>query len=230
MPALRRIAQTEDFQKRCSGWRITRRGDPITSLFYLVTSFTKIVIVLGLLRQAMGLQQVPPNMVLNGLAMILTVYVMAPVGMDVGEAVQDKLKGGSNVSMSRVEDAVTVYNAATHSVRGFLMKHSTERDRRFFLNTAGKLWPAERAKALHEDDLLVLIPSFTVSELTAAFRIGFVIYIAFVMVDLIVANILLALGMVMVAPTIISAPFKLLLFVVLDGWARLAQGLVLSYQ
>jgi hypothetical protein len=97
MPGLRRIAHAEDFQKRSSGWRITRRGDPITSLFYLVTSFTKIVIVLGLLRQAMGLQQVSPNMVLNGLAMILTVYVIAPVGMVVGEAVQDKLKGGSNV-------------------------------------------------------------------------------------------------------------------------------------
>ncbi len=196
----------------------------------LVTSFTKIVIVLGLTRQALGLQQVPPNMVINGLAMILTVYVMAPVGMDAGDAVRDKLRGNGSSSVSRVEDAVAVYTSATNSVRGFLMKHSTERDRRFFLHTAGKLWPAERAQALREDDMLVLIPSFTISELTAAFRIGFVIYIAFVIVDLIVANILLALGMVMVAPTVISAPFKLLLFVVLDGWARLAQGLVLSYQ
>lgn len=195
----------------------------------LVTSFTKIVIVLGLLRQAMGLQQVPPNMVLNGLAIVLTVYVMAPVGMDVSDAIRNRLKPGASQGV-RMDDVTAAYGAAADSVRGFLMKHSAPRDRRFFVQTASKIWPPERAKALREDDLLVLVPSFTVSELTTAFRIGFVIFVAFVIVDLVVANVLLALGMSMVAPTVISAPFKLLLFVVLDGWARLAQGLVLSYQ
>ena len=93
-----------------------------------------------------------------------------------------------------------------------------------------KLWPADAAAALHDDDMLVLVPSFTLRELTSAFQIGFVIYLAFIIIDLIVGNILLALGMQMLSPTIISTPFKLLLFVALDGWERLVHGLVLSYQ
>jgi type III secretion protein R len=197
-------------------------------LALLTTSFTKIVVVIGLLKQALGVQQVPPSMVVNGIALILTAYVMAPIGIQAWSTVQSKLKGP--VAERKFEDINVVLQAVTAPMRGFLYKHTEERDRKFFLRSAAKLWPPEQAAQLKDDDMLVLIPGFTVSELTEAFKIGFVIYLAFVVVDLVLANVLLALGMSMVSPTLISVPFKLLLFVALDGWARLAQGLVLTYQ
>jgi type III secretion protein R len=194
----------------------------------LVTSYTKIVVVLGLLRQALGVQQVPPNMVINGIALILTAYVMAPLGTQAMQSIRGKLQGP--VEQRKFEDVDVILQSVSAPLRSFLYKHTDEKNRKFFTQSAGKLWPAEQASLLKDDDMLVLIPGFTVSELTEAFTIGFVIYLAFVVVDLIVANILLALGMSMVSPTVISVPFKLLLFVVLDGWERLAQGLVLTYQ
>lgn len=194
----------------------------------MVTSFAKIVIVLGLLRQALGLQQVPPNMVLNGIALVMTLYVMAPVAMDAGDSLRGR--GYSLSDMRRLEDVGVAYDAVAQPLREFLYEHSDPRDRKFFQRTAGRLWSQERARNLDERDMLVLVPAFTVSELTEAFRIGFILFLAFLIVDLIVANVLLALGMSMVSPTLISVPFKLLLFVVLDGWARLLQGLVLGYQ
>lgn len=197
-------------------------------LALLVTSFVKIVVVLGLLRQGLGLQQVPPNMVINSLAIILSIYVMAPVGMHAVDTLRDKLQGPS--TNRRFEDVTVIYQSVSTPLRGFLQKHSTERDRIFFVHSAQKLWPDESAKELRSDDMLVLIPSFTVRELTSAFQIGFVIYVAFVIVDLIVGNVLLALGMQMLSPSVISTPFKLLLFVTLDGWERLVHGLILSYQ
>jgi type III secretion protein R len=197
-------------------------------LALLVTSYTKIVIVLGLLRQALGVQQVPPNMVLNGIALILTVYVMAPLGSQAMNALEGKLRGPPQ--QRTFADVNVILQSVSSPLRGFLYKHTDERNRKFFTQSAGKLWPAEEAAKVKDTDLLVLIPGFTVSELTKAFKIGFVIYLVFVVVDLVVANIVLALGMSMVSPTVISVPFKLLLFVVLDGWERLAQGLVLSYQ
>lgn len=194
----------------------------------MVTSFAKIVIVLGLLRQALGLQQVPPNMVLNGIALVLTLYVMAPVFISAGQNLEKAGLGLS--SFKTLDDLGGGYDAVAAPLRNFLFKHSEVRDRKFFQRTATRLWPEEAARNLKEDDLLVLVPAFTVSELTEAFRIGFMLFLAFLIVDLIVANVLLALGMAMVSPTIISVPFKLLLFVVLEGWARLLQGLVLGYQ
>jgi type III secretion protein R len=197
-------------------------------LALLVTSFTKIVVVLGLLRQALGLQQVPPNMVVNSIALILSVYIMAPIGMHATDALKDRLHGP--LASRRFEDLSVIYDSFSAPLRGFLQKHTTARDRAFFVRSADKLWPEEAANALHQDDMLVLIPSFTVHELTAAFQIGFVIYLAFVVIDLITGNVLLALGMQMLSPTVISTPFKLLLFVALDGWQRLVHGLILSYQ
>ena len=194
----------------------------------MVTSFAKFVIVLGLLRQALGLQQVPPNMVVNGIALVMTLYVMAPVLMQANDNIRERARGGQ-MSFQKVDDIGAAYDAVAVPLREFLLKHSEERDRLFFMRSASKLWPPERAQNLREDDMLVLVPGFTVSELTAAFKTGFILYLAFLLVDLIVANILLALGMSMVSPTIISVPFKLLLFVALDGWARLLQGLVLGY-
>ena len=196
-------------------------------LALLVTSFTKIVVVIGLLRQALGLQQVPPNMVVNSLAIILSLYVMAPIVTHGIDGAKAKLHGP--IANLQVEDLGAIYNSASGPLRGFLNKHTTERDRQFFVRSANKLWPESDARALKNDNMLVLIPSFTLRELTEAFQTGFVIYLAFVVVDLIVGNILLALGMVMLSPTVVSVPFKLLLFVALDGWQRLVHGLVLSY-
>ncbi|MCA3174568.1 MAG: type III secretion system export apparatus subunit SctR [Burkholderiales bacterium] len=193
----------------------------------LVTSFTKIVIVLSLLRLALGVQQVPPNLVLNGIALILSAYIMAPIGMTAIEALQRTSLGGKN---NQVDQMISVAEVVKGPLKEFLNKNITEREKLFFLKSAKSIWPPERAAQLKEDDLMILVPSFTVSELTKAFQIGFVIYLAFVAVDLIIANILLAMGMSMISPTMISVPFKLLLFVVLDGWSQLIHSLVLSYK
>jgi type III secretion protein R len=193
----------------------------------MITSYTKLVIVFGLLRTAMGLQQTPPNMVLNGIAIILTIYIMAPVGMDVSDALRGRTLGTKGEGLN---DIMAVFDAAKVPVKAFLVKHTQERERQFFLKSAASIWPQARAERLQDDDFMVLVPSFTLSELTRAFQIGFVIYLVFVVVDLIVATVLLALGMSMISPTTISLPFKLLLFVMLDGWTRLIHGLVLSYR
>ena len=193
----------------------------------MVTSYTKLVIVFGLLRTALGLQQTPPNMVLNGIAIILSVYIMAPIGMDVADSLHGRSFGAKGEALS---DIVAVIDAAKAPVRQFLVKHTHDRERQFFLKSATSIWPKARAEQLRADDFMVLVPSFTLSEVTRAFQIGFIIYMVFVVVDLVIATVLLALGMSMISPTTISLPFKLLLFVMLDGWTRLIHGLVLSYQ
>jgi type III secretion protein R len=189
------------------------------------TSFVKLAVVFSILRNALGLQSIPPNMAIYGLAIILTVYIMAPVGVQIGQVVQEK-----QINVSDIQNLKEHLPSLVDPVKQFLKKHTTPNDRQFFLQTAYQLWPAEQAKELNEDSLMVLIPAFTVAELTAAFQIGFLIYLPFLVVDLIVSNILLALGMMMVSPMTISLPFKLLLFVLIDGWAKLIHNLVLSYQ
>ncbi len=191
----------------------------------MVTSYTKIVVVLGLLRNAMGVQQVPPNMVLNGLAIIVSAYIMMPLLQDTYDVV--KRQGVAQGSAQQIEQ---VMDAGREPVRKFLDKHAHEREKAFFLKSASAVWPPERAKALQKGDLIVLAPAFTLSELSQAFKIGFLLYLAFVVIDLIVANVLLALGLSQVSPTQISIPFKLLLFVVMDGWSVLMHGLVLTYK
>jgi len=194
----------------------------------MISSYTKIVVVLGLVRQALGMQQVPPTLVLNGIAIIMSVFIMAPVIGQGWDNLSTK-KPGPNFGR-QFEDYSKVANAMEGPVKDFLQTHINDRYREFFMRAARQIWPKERAERLAKDDLLVLIPSFTVTELTAAFQIGFVLYLAFVVVDLVVANVLLALGMSMTSPTLISIPFKLLLFVALDGWSRLIEGLVLTYR
>jgi len=190
----------------------------------IVTSYTKIVVVLGLLRNALGVQQVPPNMVLNGLAIIVSAYVMAPVGMEAYEALMREGSGSATQKLGQAAEA------AREPMRRFLDKHTHAREKAFFLKSAGSLWPPERARELKANDLIVLAPAFTLSELTEAFKIGFLLYLAFVVVDLIIANVLLALGLSQVTPTQVSIPFKLLLFVVMDGWSVLVHGLILTYR
>ncbi|HWU15906.1 MAG TPA: type III secretion system export apparatus subunit SctR [Caulobacter sp.] len=193
----------------------------------MVTSFTKIVVTLSLLRNALGLQQVPPNIVLNGLALILTLYVMYPVGQQMAAANQD-MKPVAAVS-SDTQALFTYADKAKEPLRAFLMKHSTPRERAFFLKTAQRINGPEKARAMTQRDFIVVVPAFTVSELAAAFQIGFLIFLPFLIIDLVVSNILLAMGMMMLSPTTVSLPFKLLLFVLIDGWVKLAHGLVLSY-
>jgi len=300
----------------------------------MVTSFTKIVVVLSLLRNALGLQQVPPNVVINGLAIVLSIYVMYPVILDVNAAVQARLEGRPPpASVQRQIDAraeqqairegrpievrpseappapadapaptspaaadalaaeaqaqgnpAAAVDPAFASVRGgssndpresrepapqglaeqvtpgatgaapaaasggfdtnrmllmidagkeplrtFLIQHSSDSERAFFLRSVQRMLPPERRGGMTPDDFIVIVPAFTVSELTAAFQIGFLIFLPFLIIDLVVANILLALGMMMLSPTTVSLPFKLLLFVLIDGWAKLVHGLVLTY-
>lgn len=189
----------------------------------MTTSFVKLVVVFSLIRNALGIQQIPPNMVTNGLAVILSIYIMVPVVHQMYERLPE---GMETKDLAAVKTALEKTKAP---LQAFLMKHSTERERRFFLKSAKKLWPADKARSLSPDDLLIIVPSFAVSELTSAFQIGFLLYLPFIAIDLIISNILMAMGMMMVSPMTISLPFKLLLFVLLDGWARLVHGLVLSY-
>lgn len=190
----------------------------------MVTSFTKIVVVLSLLRNALGTQQIPPNVVLNGIALILTVYVMYPVG----QAMMAQLDGQGNVTQS-TQDLLLAADTAKEPLREFMLKHSNEREREFFLSTIKRMMPPEDAESVSSTDFIVVVPAFTISELTTAFQIGFLIFLPFVVIDLVIANILMAMGMMMLSPTTISLPFKLLLFVLIEGWTKLAQGLVLSY-
>jgi type III secretion protein R len=190
----------------------------------MVTSFTKLVVVFSLLRNALGLQQVPPNVVLNGLALVLTLYIMYPVGLEIGAKLKDvKDLGGSTQSMLKAADT------AKEPLREFLLKHSRPAERAFFMRTAQRSLPPEQAAALTDRDFLVVVPGFTVSELSVAFEIGFLIFLPFLVIDMVVSNILMAMGMQMLSPTTVSMPFKLLLFVLLDGWVKLTHGLIQTY-
>ncbi|HEY0955007.1 MAG TPA: type III secretion system export apparatus subunit SctR [Roseateles sp.] len=193
----------------------------------MVTSFTKLVVVLSLLRNAMGLQQVPPNVVMNGLALILSIYVMYPVGVQM----QERLVAMPTVAAkSSTSDLLAAADTAKEPLREFLIKHSRPLERAFFLKTAQRSLSPEQARQLTERDFLVIVPAFTVSELTVAFEIGFLIFLPFLVIDLVISNILMAMGMQMLSPTTVSLPFKLLLFVLIDGWVKLTHGLVLTYQ
>jgi type III secretion protein R len=194
-------------------------------LAVMATSFVKIAVILSLVRNAMGIQQIPPNIALHGLALLLTIYIMAPVGI----SIYDELAGQDLQAMDAQNVLQTIGDEA-EPFRAFLSKHASDHQKAFFADTARKLWPEEYSKDVKPDDYLVLLPAFTVSELTSAFEIGFLLYLPFIAIDLIISNILMAMGMMMVSPMTISLPFKLLLFVLLDGWTRLIQGLVLTYQ
>jgi type III secretion protein R len=188
----------------------------------MVTSFTKIVVVLSLLRNALGLQQVPPNIVLNGLSLVLTLYVMYPVMQQMQTAIAQGPQqaaieaqaapaapggnGGGGGVLSSTGTMLNAVEAGKEPLRNFLLKHSSPSERGFFL-----------------------IPAFVVRELSLAFQVGFLIFLPFLVIDLVISNILLAMGMMMLSPTTISLPFKLLLFVLVDGWVKLSHGLVLSY-
>ena len=164
-------------------------------------------------------------MVMNGLAIILTVFIMAP-------AFTDTLRLLEQQSISGTSSPVEVFKAIQNCsppIRSFLSRNTSPVILNAFMGTAKRVWPSDMSDDISKDNLLILVPAFTITELTHAFQMGFLLYLPFVTIDLIISNILLAMGMMMVSPMTISLPFKLLLFVTLDGWLKISQGLLLSY-
>jgi type III secretion protein R len=188
-------------------------------------------VVLSIVRSALGTQQIPPTQVITGLAIILTVYIMAPVGQAMYRASEVDIlaKGPSLLSSESVGNLLEAANKSKEPLRDFLNKKITAKDRALFFNLAKKMRAPEDRKDLTERDFMIIVPAFVVSELKEAFQIGFLLFVPFIVIDMVVANILLALGMQMLSPTTISMPFKLLLFVVVDGWYLIAKGLVIGY-
>ena len=192
----------------------------------MVTSFTKIVVVLSLLRNALGLQQVPPNVVVNGIAIILSIYVMYPVLQESYGTIEQH--SASTPQKMDARQLIDLVSTGKEPLRAFLVKHSSDGERTFFLHTARQLLPKDPSQ-IGPDDYMVVVPAFTVTELTAAFQVGFLIFLPFLVIDLIVATITMAMGMMMLPPTVVSLPFKILFFVLIDGWNLLVGSLVRSF-
>lgn len=190
-----------------------------------VTSFAKIVIIFGIIRNALGMQQTPPNIVLTSLSIVITAYIMSPVFYDTMRVAQQQ-----NIASITFDNAPEKLGEISKPITAFLVKNSTPISRGFFLQKARQVWPKEFSHNATDQDFLIAMPAFVLSEITQAFKIGFIIYLPFVVVDLIVSNVLMALGIVMISPTTVSLPFKLMLFVLLDGWTRLIDGLMMTYR
>ena len=196
----------------------------IPILLMITTAFLKIAMVLIIARNAIGVQQVPPNMAVYGIALAATLFVMAPVFKDMSAQIKEQAIDLS--SFEKVQESLTT---VAEPLTEFMSTntHTGISDR--FIANAKKLWPEEMKADALADNPLIAIPAFVISEMQAGFEIGFLIYIPFIVIDLIVSNILLALGMQMVAPMTVSLPLKILLFVMVDGWTRLLDGLIFSY-
>lgn len=189
------------------------------SILILMTSFTRIVIVLSLLRNAIGAPTAPPSQVVVGLALLMTFFVMAPTYNKVNEeAIQPYIKNEI--------DQQTMFTRAAAPVREFMFKQTREKDIDLFLSISGM----ERPNTLDDIPLVTLMPAFVISELKTAFTMGFVIYIPFLILDMVISSILLSMGMMMLPPSLISLPFKLLLFVLVDGWYLITQSLLMSFK
>lgn len=188
------------------------------AILITLTSFTRIVIVLSLLRRAIGTMQSPPNQIIIGLSLFLTIFIMTPVWTEVNEnAVQpylDKRIGN--------EEAL---KAAVLPIRNFMIKQTREKDLALFVDIAG----VQRPRNVEEIPTTVLIPSFIISELKTAFQIGMLLYVPFLVIDMVVASVLLSMGMMMLPPVMVSLPFKLMLFVLADGWYLIVGSVVKSF-
>ena len=188
------------------------------SILVMVTSFTRIVVVLAFLRQAMGTQQTPPNQVLISLALFLTVFIMMPTFERAYDSGIKPLIEGQIEETEAIERSVVPF-------REFMMRHVRERDLLLFTSIARV--PDEEAR--REMPLRVLVPAFMISELRRAFEIGFLIFVPFLIIDMVVASVLMAMGMMMLPPVIIALPFKIIFFVLVDGWYMIAGSLVRSF-
>lgn len=193
-------------------------------LLVVCTAFLKICIVLMITRNAIGVQQVPPSIALYGIALAATLFVMAPVGYETARILKE-----SPVDLSSLQALQASGAQAVKPLQRFMVRNTAPDVLTHLLENTARLWPQEMAQQVNRDDLILLVPAFVLSQLQAGFEIGFLIYIPFIVVDLIVSNLLLALGMQMVSPMTISLPLKLLLFVLVSGWTRLLDSLFLSY-
>lgn len=188
------------------------------------TSFLKIAVVFSLLRNALGIQQIPPNMAIYGMALILTFFIMAPVGMVINDNLQQHPFSleDENLFDSLEQNVIEPYMV-------FLKKNTKDKQIRYFSRIGSEVWPKKYQQRLNANSLFVMLPAFGVTQLDEAFKIGLLLYLPFVAIDLIVSNILLAMGMMMVSPTTISLPFKIMLFIIAGGWQYLIEKLILSF-
>lgn len=198
----------------------------------LLTSFTKIVVVLSLLRNALGVQQTPPNQVLNGIALLVSIYVMFPTGMKMYEASKSAWENAPATMFSSEAAAfvVEVVDQGKEPLRTFLQNNCTTKHVNSFYRLAYRIFPDPFKQEIKANDFIILVPSFITSQLKSAFEIGVLIYLPFFVIDLVVSNILLAMGMMMLSPLTIALPIKLLLIVMIDGWTVLVQGLAMTFR
>jgi type III secretion protein R len=196
----------------------------IPFLLIVCTAFLKISMTLLITRNAIGVQQVPPNMALYGIALAATMFVMAPVAHEVQQRVKEH-----PLDISSSEKLSASAGAIIEPLQRFMTRNTDPEIITHLLDNTQRMWPKEIADQASKSDLLLAVPAFVLSELQAGFQIGFLIYIPFIVIDLIVSNLLLALGMQMVSPMTISLPLKLLLFVLVEGWTRLLDSLFYSY-
>jgi type III secretion protein R len=203
-------------------------------LVMILSSFVKIVVVLSLLRNALGVQQAPPNQVINGVAFLLSIYVMFPTGVKMYDAAQP-IVARQNIpeelfSGTSAQYVIEVAAATREPLRDFLKNNSLVKHQRIFFRTVYRLLPEEYRETLKPEDFMIVVPAFITTQLKSAFEIGVLIYIPFFVIDLVVSNILLAMGMMMLSPVTISMPLKLFLLVMLDGWTLLIEGLVATFR
>ena len=189
------------------------------------TSFLKLAVVFSILRNALGIQQVPPNMALYGLALVLSFFIMAPTVMEVKADWHPAKEEATTLSWLQGWDS-----HALGPYRQFLQKNSDEKEAHYFRHLIANTWPEEARHRVKPDSLLLLLRAVTVSQLSQAFRIGLLIYLPFLAIDLLVSNVLLAMGMMMVSPMTISLPFKLLIFLLAGGWDLILSQLVQSFK
>ncbi|PIT99974.1 MAG: flagellar biosynthetic protein FliP [Bdellovibrionales bacterium CG10_big_fil_rev_8_21_14_0_10_45_34] len=188
------------------------------AILIMMTSFTRIIVVFSFLRQAMGVQQMPPNQLLIGLALFLSFFIMAPVFETINkEALQPYLAG------SLGQEAAL--DAAGKPLRSFMFRQTRDQDLQLFIGLSKSPAPKTRADV----STTVLIPAFVISELKTAFQIGFIIYLPFLVIDMVVASVLMAMGMMMLPPVVVSLPFKIMLFVLVDGWSLIVGSMVKSF-
>jgi flagellar biosynthetic protein FliP len=188
------------------------------SILIMMTSFTRIIIVLSFLRNALGTQQMPPNQVLIGLAMFLTFFIMSPVGSKINK---EAFKPYNEGEITQDE----AFNKASVEIKNFMYKQTRKKDLSLFIELSNT------KKSLKKEDipLTTVIPAFLISELKTAFQIGFLIFIPFLIIDMVVASVLMSMGMMMLPPVMISLPFKILLFILIDGWNLITQSIVGSF-
>ena len=190
----------------------------LPAMLMMMTSFTRIIIVFSILRQALGLQQTPSNQVLVGLALFLTFFIMAPVFDQVNEEAIQPYMAEEMTSMEALE-------AASRPFHQFMIRNTRESDLDMFM----RISDTPRVETQEDVPMRVLVPAFVISELKTAFQIGFMLFIPFLVIDLVVASVLMAMGMMMLSPVIVSLPFKIMLFVLADGWAMVVGTLAASF-